>query len=109
MTKRRRICFVTGTRAEFGLMQTTLAAIDSHPSLQLQIIVTGMHVDSSRRRSLRAIDELGWGVDRVIPWLSAKLPADRATQTGLLTSRLARAYSEMHPDIILVVGDRVEA
>ena len=38
----RNICFVTGTRAEFGLMQTTLRAIDAHRKLNLQIIATGM-------------------------------------------------------------------
>jgi UDP-N-acetylglucosamine 2-epimerase len=45
---RRRICFVTGTRAEYGLMRSTLRAIAAHPNVQLQIVATGMHLDRRR-------------------------------------------------------------
>ena len=44
----KSIAFVTGTRAEFGLMRTVLEAIRAHPRLRLQIIATGMHLDRSR-------------------------------------------------------------
>ena len=63
-----RVCFVTGTRAEFGLMRSTLNAIADHPALELQLVVTGMHLDHSRGSSLDAIRRDGWKVDAVIPW-----------------------------------------
>ncbi|MCS7033331.1 MAG: UDP-N-acetylglucosamine 2-epimerase [Phycisphaerae bacterium] len=106
---RRRICFVTGTRAEFGLMQTTLEAIRDHPKLQLQIVVTGMHHDARRGRTARRIADSGWKIDRSIPWRAAATPVARASETGRLTMRLARAFAELRTELVLVVGDRVEA
>jgi hypothetical protein len=50
-----RVCFVTGTRAEFGLMRSTLRAIAAHPKLQLQIIATGMHLDRRHGDGLKEI------------------------------------------------------
>src|SRR5438105_7881217 len=67
----RRVCFVTGTRAEFGLMRTALQAIDTHPKLRLQLLITGMHLDRRHGRSLDQINAEGW-LERhehaVVPW-----------------------------------------
>src|SRR5688500_10031275 len=89
----RRVCFVTGTRAEFGLMRTTLQALRDHPRLRLQIITTGMHLDPSRGASLEAIRAEGWHVDRVVPWDAAGSPtaADTARNTGLAVAGIADA------------------
>src|SRR4051794_1816336 len=108
-TKRRRICFVTGTRAEFGLMRTTLAAIRAHPSLQLQIVVTGMHLDRAHGRSLDAIRAEGWRVEGVVPWPRSTSPAGTARSTGLATAGIAQTLERLRSDVVLVVGDRVEA
>ena len=100
---RRRICFVTGTRAEYGLMQSTLRAIAAHSNLQLQIVATGMHLDRRRGSSKRTID---FDVDRIVPWR----PTDPvACATGRAMAGLADAFEELRSDIILIVGDRVEA
>jgi UDP-N-acetylglucosamine 2-epimerase (non-hydrolysing)/GDP/UDP-N,N'-diacetylbacillosamine 2-epimerase (hydrolysing) len=107
--KRRRVCFVTGTRAEFGLMRSTLRAIRSHPNLRLQIVVTGMHLDRSRGRSASRIADEGWTIDRIVPWPQAKSQADTARFTGRAIARLADAFGELDSDIVLLVGDRVEA
>jgi len=109
MRRKRRICFVTGTRAEFGLMESALRAIRSHPALQLQLIVTGMHLDRSRGRSINRIRAAGWKIDRTIPWPEARTPADAAARTGEAMAGLARAMARLRPDIALVAGDRVEA
>jgi UDP-N-acetylglucosamine 2-epimerase (non-hydrolysing)/GDP/UDP-N,N'-diacetylbacillosamine 2-epimerase (hydrolysing) len=105
----RTICFVTGTRAEFGLMQSTLRAIQSHPSLRLQLIVTGMHLDRTHGRSLDAIRDSGWNVDRVIPWRRGTSQTETAIETGRATANLAKAFAALQSEIVLVVGDRVEA
>ena len=52
----RKICFVTGSRAEFGLMASTLHAIRALPSLKLHLIVTGMHLDPKHGAGLRQIE-----------------------------------------------------
>ncbi|HWE02646.1 MAG TPA: UDP-N-acetylglucosamine 2-epimerase [Tepidisphaeraceae bacterium] len=106
----RRVCFVTGTRAEFGLMRSTLTAIADHPSLTLQLIVTGMHLDRSRGRSLDAIVADGWRVDAVAPWAKGDgSQAASAIATGKAVANIAGAISRLKSDVVLVAGDRVEA
>jgi UDP-N-acetylglucosamine 2-epimerase (non-hydrolysing)/GDP/UDP-N,N'-diacetylbacillosamine 2-epimerase (hydrolysing) len=109
MRRKRRVCFVTGTRAEFGLMQSTLRAIRLHPSLQLQLIVTGMHLDRSRGLSIDEIRRGGWKIDRIVKWRQFGTPHESASQTGKAICGIAGAFAELDPQIVLVVGDRVEA
>ena len=107
MPRKRRICFVTGTRAEFGLVQSVLAAIESHPKLQLQLIVTGMHLS---RRHGRSVDSIHQRIDAVVPWSSGDVsPLRIAQRTGHAIARLAEEFERLQSDIVLIVGDRVEA
>jgi UDP-hydrolysing UDP-N-acetyl-D-glucosamine 2-epimerase len=101
----RRICFVTGSRAEFGLMRTVLRAIGASPRLKLQIVATGMHLDARRGRTIERVFSEGWHVDAVVPWNNSS----RAVATGSAIAALARTFAALKPDIVLVVGDRVEA
>lgn len=110
MPRERRVCFVTGTRAEFGLMATTLRAIRRHPKLKLQVVVTGMHLSRARGESQRAIEADGWMIDRVVPWPDRSAnPVSTAQHTGAAMAKLARVLDELQSDVVLVVGDRVEA
>jgi UDP-hydrolysing UDP-N-acetyl-D-glucosamine 2-epimerase len=104
MPRKRRICFVTGTRAEFGLMRSTLEAIRAHPKLELQLIVTGMHLDRRYGKSIDDIRGEGWKVDAIVPW-----KGDVAEATGFAVAGLSRAFLKLKTDVALVVGDRVEA
>lgn len=109
--RRRRVCFVTGTRAEYGLMRGVLAAIDHHPKLRLQLIATGMHLDPAHGDSLQGISQDGWKIDRIIPW-PRNSGRDRVTttiNTGNAVASIAKALAELKTEIVLVVGDRVEA
>jgi UDP-hydrolysing UDP-N-acetyl-D-glucosamine 2-epimerase len=108
-SKRRRICFVTGTRAEFGLMRSTLGAIARHPKLDLQLVVTGMHLDPAHGRSVDAILREGWRLDATVPWRRSETPAGSAQRTGTAMAGLADAFDRLKSDVVLVVGDRVEA
>lgn len=107
--RRRKVCFVTGTRAEFGLMASTLAAIRDHASLELQLVVTGQHTQASRGKTIREIRRAGWTFDATVPWLEAATPSATAQATGAAMARLAKVYETLAPDVVLVVGDRVEA
>ncbi len=104
-TEPRNICFVTGTRAEFGLMRSTLAAIGDHAGLRLQIVATGMHLSAAHGRTVDGIRRDGWTVDATVPWTGDGL----AAQTGRATAGLAAALDRLASDVVLVVGDRVEA
>jgi UDP-N-acetylglucosamine 2-epimerase (non-hydrolysing)/GDP/UDP-N,N'-diacetylbacillosamine 2-epimerase (hydrolysing) len=85
-----------------------LEAIRNHPRLQLQLIVTGMHLDRSRGKSIDLIRAQGWPIDATIPWKSTGNPSDLAGQAGLASAAMARAFEKMKTDIVLLVGDRVE-
>ena len=100
----RRVCFVTGTRAEFGLMRSTLLAIGDHPALALQLIATGMHLSRPHGHTVDAIRADGWAVDATVGWAG-----DLATATGAATAGIAAALDRLRSDVVLVVGDRVEA
>jgi GDP/UDP-N,N'-diacetylbacillosamine 2-epimerase (hydrolysing) len=102
----RRVCFVTGSRAEFGLMQTALEAIQNSPKLKLQIIATGMHLDARRGKTIDSIHKEGWRIDAAVPWNSK---TSRATATGKAIASLAEGLARLKTEIVLVVGDRVEA
>jgi UDP-N-acetylglucosamine 2-epimerase (non-hydrolysing)/GDP/UDP-N,N'-diacetylbacillosamine 2-epimerase (hydrolysing) len=107
--RRRRVCFVSGTRAEFGLMRSTLEAICAHRKLQLQLVATGMHLDPTRGGGVDQIRADGWTIDRVVPWPAPATQVESAVGTGEAMAALARAISDLKTQIVLVVGDRVEA
>jgi GDP/UDP-N,N'-diacetylbacillosamine 2-epimerase (hydrolysing) len=109
MPRKRKICFVTGTRAEFGLMRRVLNAIGKHPDLALQIVVTGMHLSKRHGRTMNDVAR-EFKADAVVPWKSdSASPTDQAIATGNATAALARAFDRLRSDIVLIVGDRVEA
>lgn len=111
MPKRRRICYVTGSRAEFGLMESTLRAIQSHPKLTLQLIATGMHLDSAHGKPMAAIRASGIRANLTVEWprWGNLTPDVTAHATGQAISELSDAFEQLHPDVVLLVGDRVEA
>jgi GDP/UDP-N,N'-diacetylbacillosamine 2-epimerase (hydrolysing) len=110
MSKPRNICFITGTRAEFGLMRPVLDAIKAHPRLRLQLIVTGMHLQAAHGRSINTIRKEGWTIDATVPWGTPTSNAARlAEQTGAAMAKMAGALAKLKSDVVLVVGDRVEA
>jgi UDP-hydrolysing UDP-N-acetyl-D-glucosamine 2-epimerase len=100
-SSRRPICFVTGSRAEFGLMRSVLNAIESDPRLKLQIVATGMHLDRRHGRTLEQIPK----VTAVVDWPKSS----RGIAVGTAISKLAKTFEKLKPEIVLVVGDRVEA
>jgi UDP-hydrolysing UDP-N-acetyl-D-glucosamine 2-epimerase len=90
-------------------MAATLEAIRDHPRLCLQIVATGMHLDPTHGQALAAVEAAGYTTSRVVPWPRAHGPSRRAAATGTVMARLARVLDDLRPDMVLVVGDRVEA
>jgi len=85
-------------------MRSVLAAIQKSNRLKLQIVVTGMHLDRRHGRSLGRVAGEGWRVDAVVPWNGGS----PAAATGRAIAALAGVFARLKPDVILVVGDRVE-
>ena len=65
--RKRRVCVVTGTRAEYGLLRSTLAAIDQHPNMELLLVATGLHLLRPFGQTVRQIERDGWRIDARIP------------------------------------------
>ena len=105
----RKICVVTGTRAEYGLLRYLLQEIKDDPELQLQLIATGMHLSPEFGLTYQAIEEDGFVIDaKVEMLLSSDTPMGIAKSMGLGTIGMADALARLQPDIIVLLGDRFE-
>jgi len=109
-TSKRRIAVVTGTRAEYGLLQSTMTAIRSHARLQLHTIVTGMHLLRKFGGTVKQIESDGFKVDaRVAMQRGDDSATDQAKGLARGVAGIARYCQNADIDIVLVLGDRIEA
>lgn len=105
----RKVCVVTGTRAEFGLLRWLMGEIRNHPELELQVIATGMHLSPEFGSTYREIEEAGFEIDaRVEMLLSSDTNTAVTKSMGLGVIGFADAYERLAPDIVVVLGDRFE-
>jgi UDP-hydrolysing UDP-N-acetyl-D-glucosamine 2-epimerase len=105
----RRICFVTGSRADYGHLSSVMAAVRDHADLSLQVVVTGQHLDARYGNTWNAIADDGFNIDdKVDLALGADTPLDTAHAVGRGVSALADSFSRLSPDIVVVLGDRFE-
>lgn len=105
----RKICVVTGTRAEFGLLRWLMQEIQNEPQMELQVIATGMHLSPEFGLTYREIEQAGFVINAKVEML---LSADTATAVtksmGLGLISYADVYERLAPDLIVVLGDRFE-
>ena len=107
MTK--KICVVTGTRAEYGLLHRLLLILKNDPQIELQLVVTGSHLSPSHGMTINEIESDGF-----VP--VAKLPIDLSNDSKLatvkamtsVTSQIAETLSGLTPDVVVLLGDRYE-
>ena len=105
----RKICVITGTRAEYGLLRWVMQGIKDDPDLTLQIIATGMHLSPEFGLTYREIEQDGFQIDRKVEMLtSSDTPVGIAKSMGLGLIGFADALNELRPDLIVVLGDRFE-
>jgi GDP/UDP-N,N'-diacetylbacillosamine 2-epimerase (hydrolysing) len=105
----RKICVVTGSRAEYGLLRWTMEAIRSAPDLQLQLLVTGMHLSPEFGSTFREIESDGFQIDRTVEMLlSSDSAVGIAKSMGLGLIGFGEALQQLAPDLVLVLGDRFE-
>lgn len=105
----RKVCVVTGTRAEYGLLRSLIQGISDDFDIDLQIIVTGMHLSPEFGLTYREIEEDGFEIDRKVEMLtSSDTAVGIAKSMGLGMIGFADALNELKPDLIVVLGDRFE-
>jgi UDP-hydrolysing UDP-N-acetyl-D-glucosamine 2-epimerase len=109
MAARRKICFVTGSRAEYGIIYWVLREFATDPKVELQIAVTGMHLSPEFGLTYREIERDGFKIDYKVEMLLSSDSAVAVTKSiGLGVIGFADAFNSMRPDIVTVVGDRFE-
>ncbi|MBF0103991.1 MAG: UDP-N-acetylglucosamine 2-epimerase (hydrolyzing) [Deltaproteobacteria bacterium] len=106
---RRKICVVTGTRAEYGLLYWLLKEIRQDPALVLQLLVTGMHLAPQFGSTYKEIETDGFIIDeRVDMQITGDTPVDIARSMGAGVAGCAEAFARLRPDILVFLGDRYE-
>ena len=106
--KKRKICIVTGTRAEYGLLYWLMKEIEADKDLELQLIVTGMHLSPEFGLTYKEIEK-DFIIDKKIEMLlSSDTPIGISKSMGLAQISFAEAYEELQPDMLVVLGDRYE-
>ena len=104
----RKILYISGTRADYGLMKQTLLAIKKNPNLRLKIIATGMHLMPEFGRTINEIKKDGFRVHKINAIFEKDTKESMANFIGKLIQLLTKKIKKIKPDIILVQGDRVE-
>jgi len=105
----RKICVITGARAEYGLLRWVMQGIKDDPELTLQVIATGMHLSPEFGLTYQVIEQDGFQIDRKVEMLtSSDTAVGIAKSIGLGMIGFADALHELQPDLIVVLGDRFE-
>lgn len=104
-----KICVVTGTRAEYGLLRWVMQGIKDSSLLDLQLIATGMHLSPEFGLTIKDIEADGFSIDRKLEMLLSSDSAAGITKSiGLGIIAFADAFNELNPDLLVVLGDRYE-
>jgi len=107
--KKREIAIFTGNRAEYGLQYPILKAVEEHPALTYQLLVSGAHLDANFGRTLEEIQQDGF---RIHSEIKIEISGDRKTSTaqaiGSGVLAVSRVLDELRPDLMVVYGDRFE-
>ena len=107
----RKICIVTGSRAEYGILRGLMKAIKDDSELQLQIIATNQHLSKLQGETYKEIERDGFTIDYKVYMADDEAP-DNANTTAKSISRgvagFADAFDALQPDLLLILGDRYE-
>ncbi len=105
----RKICVVSGCRADYGLLYWPMKQIQQDDMLELQVVVTGAHLSPEFGMTVRLFEEDGFSVSRQVDMLlSGDSPVAVTKSLGLAVLGFADAFDQLRPDIILLLGDRYE-
>lgn len=107
----RKICVVTGSRAEYGILRSLMKAIKEDPELTLQVIATNQHLSQLQGETYKEIERDGFTIDYKV-YMADDDDADNANAIAKSISRgvsgFADAFDVLKPDLLLILGDRYE-
>ena len=106
----RKVCVITGSRAEYGLLYPILKEIEGRKEISLQLIATTMHLSDEFGLTYRDIERDGFIIDEKIDCLSKRNNrTSMAVSSGTLTTAIANSFDRLEPNMVLILGDRFEA
>ena len=106
----RDILVFTGTRADFGLLRGLIRALDARPDVSAQLLVSGSHLDPSHGDTVTEIEAEGFPIAARVPiWSGDDGAVAAAVDTGVAVGAYARALARLKPELVVVLGDRLEA
>jgi len=106
---KRKIAVTTGTRADYGILRPILKRISNNQNLQLQLIVTGMHLSQKFGKTINEIRNDGFKISGVIDFLPKKdSKYEMSITLGKGIVSFSKLFKKLKPDINLVLGDRDE-
>ena len=105
----KKICIVTGTRAEYGLLKPVIEKVYRADDMELQLAVTGMHLSSEFGLTYREIEQDGYPISMKIEMLLSSDTAVGITKSmGVALIGFADYFANKRPDIVIILGDRYE-
>ncbi len=105
----KRVCVITGSRAEYGILLPVLHAIRASSSLELQLIAAGQHLAASAGKTVDLIRSDGFPVDAEVPMVPEEdTRGAMAIGLGQGIQGMTHALERLEPDVVLILGDRVE-
>src|SRR3990172_3318901 len=106
---KRKVCVITGSRAEYGLLKPLLAVMNNDKLLELQLVVTGMHLSPEFGYTINDILEDGFKpAERIEMLMSTDTLAGMGKSIGIGVIGFVDCFERLKPDLVLVVGDRFE-
>ena len=106
---KKKICVITGTRAEYGLLKYLLLEIKKSKKFDLQLLVTGSHLSKTFGNTYKEIIQDGFGINEKINILQKNdNPSSISKSAAIALSKFAKSYKKLKPDFILLLGDRYE-
>ncbi|XZG70799.1 UDP-N-acetylglucosamine 2-epimerase [Chitinibacteraceae bacterium HSL-7] len=105
----KKVCVVTATRAEYGLLRPLIAALAADPAFELQLVVTGAHLVREFGETWRHIEADGFAITaRVDMLLAGDSAAATAKSLALAVAGFADVFERLQPDLLVMLGDRYE-
>lgn len=107
----RRICVVTGSRAEYGLLNRLIRMIADSPLTELKMVATNMHISPLFGETYKEIEADGFTIDKKVSILEDTAPDNSDATLKAMSKAIAgmsEAFSELKPDLVLILGDRYE-
>lgn len=111
MNQPRKICFITGTRADYGIMAPLMLALRDDSRCRLQVIATNMHLSAAFGMTVDEIERDGITVDEQVVMLDNPPRTDPVSIVRSMSrelSGMADALQRLRPDMVVILGDRYE-